>query len=195
MHIILGQDILWPVVKRYPPPALAVPQEGIVKMIMGSPRAHDDNDYAILDRGAILRGHNEFGERVEFITDHQARFSLKDGVGFARVTAARSGDLSHMEAGTIGEAYVRARGVDTVTNPLPTWDPGTGPPKGDLPGGSVTRLWSVHLGKREPMVAMAGDTVLAAVNKKLYAFDMEGNVTHDIDIGLLPYYLCIKDPE
>ena len=190
-RVYAGDWPLWPNFKEALPPVVRVPYEGVVKLVMMKAKPQEGKEFETVEKGALLGGTNELGDEIEFLTDQPAKVRLSDGVGFARVTAVRTGDRGLLGAGGVNKVVARARGVSQASNPIPTWDPRMGAPEGPFPEGKVVRRWLAKVDKNECLVSAAGERFTITAQNVLWALDSDCQVTHFIPIGWYPYSICL----
>jgi WD40 repeat protein len=125
-----------------------------------------------------------------FFTEHPIEVPKDTDTGFGLMTAYESGDCGLVGIGAIEKYYSSGRDIETVTNPLPTWDLRQGPPQGQCRTNKARRRWLMTTGAQRPLVAAEGERFAVAVENFLWVFDARGELLHTFDAPWYPYSLC-----
>jgi hypothetical protein len=190
-----GDWPMWPASKVAPPPGVKVPAEGLIKvtayrLVESDPHFRTPEDI-VIDRGLRLEGTNEWGDKVEFFTEHPIKVPGNEDTGFARITAYEPGDAGLVGVGAIEKYSTNGRGIETVTNPLATWDLRARAPEGPFKANKALQRWLMTVGAQRPLVAAEGETFAVAVENFLWVFGARGELLHTFDAPWYPYSLCI----
>jgi hypothetical protein len=194
-RVYAGDWPMWPTVPLSPPPGVKVPAEGLVKVYLYRPDKGDQNYNPPLpirlERDIRFEAVNEWGDKVEFGSEHPLEVGPDKDVGFVRIMAKVGGDDGLIAAGAIDKASYFGRDIMSVTNPFPTWDPRHGPPEGPYNVGRARRRWLLTTGAQRPLVAAEGETFAVAVEDNLWVFDGKGELLGTYDAPWYPYSLCL----
>jgi len=193
-RVYAGEWPMWPARRPSPPPGVKVPAEGLIKVAIyrvdkNDPRYGTPSD-SVIERGARLEGTNEWGEKVEFFTEHPIEVPVNEDTGFGRITAYEPGDSGLVGIGVINKYSAYGRDIEAVTNPLPTWDLRQRAPEGPFITSKARRRWLMTTGAQRPLVAAEGEMFAVAVENFLWVFDARGELLHTFDAPWYPYSLC-----
>jgi WD40 repeat protein len=193
-RVYAGDWPMWPVRRPCPPPGVKVPAEGLIKITAyrvdkNDPHYSTPQD-TLIARGVRLEGTNEWGDNVEFFTEHPIEVPENEDTGFGIITAYKPGDDGLIGIGVLEKYSSSGRAITAVTNPLATWDVRQGPPKGQCLTNMARRRWLMTTGAQRPLVAAEGERFAVAVENFLWVFNARGDLLHTFDAPWYPYSLC-----